>query len=125
MKGIRIYIAGLLTGVTLLITAGCKIDNRYDLNNLDTESTVLKGATFPVGNLKPVYLRNFLKLDGEYIVTDEIGDYRVRFDTDSFPFYVYGPPESGQDLTYEFEPLVYEMADLSGMLSDSGQGLVA
>ena len=58
MKGIRIYIAGLLTGVTLLITAGCKIDNRYDLNNLDTESTVLKGATFPVGNLKPVYLRN-------------------------------------------------------------------
>ena len=125
MKGIRIYIAGLLTGVTLLITTGCKIDNRYDLNNLDTESTVLKGATFPVGNLKPVYLRDFLKLDGEYIVTDEIGDYRVRFDTDSFPFYVYGPPESGQDLTYEFEPLVYEMADLSGMLSDSGQSLVA
>ena len=125
MKGIRIYIAGLLTGVTLLITTGCKIDNRYDLNNLDTESTVLKGATFPIGNLKPVYLRDFLKLDGEYIVTDEIGDYRVRFDTDSFPFYVYGPPESGQDLTYEFEPLVYEMADLSGMLSDSGQSLVA
>ena len=125
MKGIRIYIAGLLTGVTLLITAGCKIDNRYDLNNLDTESTVFKGATFPIGNLKPVYLRDFLKLDGEYIVTDEIGDYRVRFDTDSFPFYVYGPPESGQDLTYEFEPLVYEMADLSGMLSDSGHSLVA
>ena len=125
MKGIRIYIAGLLTGITLLITAGCKIDNRYDLNNLDTESTVFKGATFPIGNLKPVYLRDFLKLDGEYIVTDEIGDYRVRFDTDSFPFYVYGPPESGQDLTYEFEPLVYEMADLSGMLSDSGQSLVA
>ena len=125
MKGIRIYIAGLLTGITLLITAGCKIDNRYDLNNLDTESTVFKGATFPIGNLKPVYLRDFLKLDGEYIVTDEIGDYRVRFDTDSFPFYVYGPAESSQDLTYEFEPLVYEMADLSGMLSDSGQSLVA
>ncbi len=125
MKGIRIYIAGLLTGITLLITAGCKIDNRYDLNNLDTESTVMKGATFKIGNLKPVYLCDFLKLDGEYIVTDEIGDYRVRFETDSFPFYVYGPPVAGQDLTYEFEPLVYEMADLSGMLSDSGQGLVA
>ena len=125
MKGIRIYIAGLLTGVTLLITAGCKIDNRYDLNNLDTESTVFKGATFPIGNLKPVYLRDFLKLDGEYIVTDEIGDYRVRFSTDSFPFYVTAPPVSGQDLTYEFEPLTYEMADLSGMLSDAGQNLVA
>ena len=68
MKGIRIYIAGLLTGITLLITAGCKIDNRYDLNNLDTESTVMKGATFKIGNLKPVYLCDFLKLDGEYII---------------------------------------------------------
>ena len=125
MKGIRIYIAGLLTGMTLLVTAGCKIDNRFDLNNLDTESTVMKGAVFKLGSLKPVYLRDFLKLDGEYIVTDERGDYRVRFSTDSFPFYVYGPPVSGQDLTYEFEPLVYEMADLAAMLSDSGQGLVA
>ena len=125
MKGIRIYIAGLLTGVTLLITAGCKVDNRYDLTNIDAEATVLKGATFPVGNLKPVYLRDFLKLDGEYIVTDENGDYRVRFNTDSFPFYVTAPPVSGQDLTYEFEPLTYEMADLSGMLSDAGQNLVA
>ena len=125
MKGIRIYIAGLLTGMTLLVTAGCKIDNRFDLNNLDTESTVMKGAVFKLGSLKPVYLRDFLKLDGEYIVTDERGDYRVRFSTDSFPFYVYAPPVSGQDLTYEFEPLAYEMADLAGMLSDSGQGLVA
>ncbi|MBR2225080.1 MAG: hypothetical protein IJ884_04750 [Bacteroidales bacterium] len=125
MKGIRIYIAGLLTGMTLLVTAGCKIDNRFDLNNLDTESTVMKGAVFKLGSLKPVYLRDFLKLDGEYIVTDERGDYRVRFSTDSFPVYVYAPPVSGQDLTYEFEPLAYEMADLAGMLSDSGQGLVA
>ena len=125
MKGIRIYIAGLLTGMTLLVTAGCKIDNRFDLNNLDTESTLFKGFTLKIGDLKPVYLRDFLKLDGEYIVTDERGDYRVRFSTDSFPFYVYAPPVSGQDLTYEFEPLVYEMADLAAMLSDSGQGLVA
>lgn len=125
MRGIRIYIAGLLTGVTLMVTSGCKIDNRYDLGNLDTESTVMKGATIKFGDLKPVYLRDFLELDGEYIVTDENGDYRVRFSTDSFPFYVYGPPVSGQDLTYEFEPLVYEMADLSGMLSESGQDLVA
>ena len=44
MRRIRIYIAGLLTGVTLLVTAGCKVDNRFDLNNLDTESTVLKGT---------------------------------------------------------------------------------
>lgn len=122
MNGIRIYIAGLLT---LLATAGCKIDNRYDFNNLDTESTVLKGATFKVGDLTPLYLRDFLKLDGEYIVTDNLGDYWVRFRTDTFPFYVYAPPVSGQDLTYAFEPLVYEMADLSGMFSDAGQRLVA
>ena len=125
MRRIRIYIAGLLTGVTLLVTAGCKVDNRFDLNKLDTESTVLKGTQFKIGSLKPVYLCDFLKLDGVYIVTDERGDYRIRFDTDSFPFYVYGPPASGQDLTYKFEPLVYEMADLSGMLSESAQNLVA
>ena len=122
MNGIRIYIAGLLT---LLVTSGCKIDNRFDFNNLDTESTVFKGATFKVGDLTPLYLRDFLKLDGEYIVTDNLGDYWVRFRTDSFPFYVYAPPVSGQDLTYEFEPLVYEMADLSEMFSDAGKSLVA
>ena len=125
MKGIRIYIACLLTGVTPLITSGCKVDDRYDLNNIDAEATVLKGATFPVGNLKPAYLRDFLKLDGEYIVTDEDGDYHVRFNTDSFPFNVTSPHVSGQDLTYDFEPFTYEMVDLSGMLSDSAQNLVA
>ena len=75
--------------------------------------------------MSPVYLRDFLKLDGEYIITDENGDYRVRFDTDSFPFSVIAPPAAGQDLSYEFEPLQYDMADLSEMFSDAGQGLVA
>ena len=79
MRRIRIYIAGLLTGVTLLVTAGCKVDNRFDLNKLDTESTVLKGTQFKIGSLKPVYLCDFLKLDGVYIVTDERGDYRIGF----------------------------------------------
>ncbi|MBR5256667.1 MAG: hypothetical protein IKV62_07830 [Bacteroidales bacterium] len=125
MDRIRIYIAGLLTTATLIVAAGCKVDNRYNLENLDAEATVLKGTTFPIGNLKPLYLRDFLKLDGEYIVTDENGDYRVRFNTDSFPFYVTAPPAVGQDLTYEFEPLQYEMADLSAMFSDAGQNLVA
>ena len=125
MDRIRIYIAGLLTAATLIVAAGCKVDNRFNLENLDTESTLFKGTTFPVGKVNSVYLRDFLKLDGEYIVTDEIGDYRVHFNTDSFPFYVIAPPAVGQDLSYEFEPLQYDMADLSGMFSDAGQGLVA
>ena len=82
----RIYIAGLLTAATLIVAAGCKVDHQFDLEKLDPESTVGKGATIKVGSVSPVYLRDFLKLDGEYIVTDENGDYRVRFDTDSFPY---------------------------------------
>ena len=121
----RIYIAGLLTAATLIVAAGCKVDKSYDLEKLDTESTFGKGTTIKIGSLNPLYLRDFLKLDGEYIVTDENGDYRVRFDTDSFPFSVIAPPAAGQDLSYEFEPLQYDMADLSEMFTDSGQGLVA
>ena len=121
----RIYIAGLLTAATLIVAAGCKMDNRFDLDKLDLESTFGKGATIKIGSVNPVYLRDFLKLDGEYIVTDENGDYRVRFDTDSFPFSVIAPPAAGQDLSYEFEPLQYDMADLSEMFTDAGQGFVA
>ena len=125
MNRIRIYIAGLLMAATLIVAAGCKVDNRYDLEKLDPESTLFKGKSFPVGKVNSIYLRDFLKLDGEYIVTDENGDYRVRFNTDSFPFSVIAPPAVGQDLSYEFEPLQYDMADLSEMFSDAGQGLVA
>ena len=121
----RIYIAGLLTVATLIVAAGCKVDNRFDFEKLDLESTLGKGSTIPIGSVNPVYLRDFLRLDGEYIVTDENGDYRVRFDTDSFPFSVIAPPAAGQDLSYEFEPLQYDMVDLSEMFTDAGQGFVA
>lgn len=117
-------IAGLSLVFLLMSAAGCKIDDRYNLSNLDTEATI-QIPPIPIGNLTPLYLRDFLTLDGEYITTDEHGDYHVSFQTEPFPFYVTVPVVPGEDLSYEFEPVHYEMADLSEMLSAAGQNLVA
>ena len=105
---------------------GCKVDERYDLNNLDTEATLFKGATFPIGNLKPFVLNDFFNLDGNaFITVDAAGDYHLHFRTDPFEFSVTAPPVSGSDLSFTFEPVQYKLGTLPPMLNDPAQHVTA
>ena len=77
------FIPRLLAGTMLALTGtGCIEDRNFDLSQLDTEMTVLKGAEFPVPGVT-FKLGELLKLDGyDFITCDEAGDYIIRFDLD-------------------------------------------
>lgn len=111
-------IALTLTGI---FASGCKVDDRYDLNKLDTESTLFKGMEFPIGNLKRITLDQILDLrENEYFFADENGDYRIHVPFQEFGFDVVLPldqevlPESGT---------AYSIEDLPEFLTDSEQSL--
>lgn len=116
----------VLAALVALPVCGCKVDERYDLNNLDTEATLFKGATFPVGNLKPFLLNDFFGLDGNaFITVDPAGDYHLHFQTDPFKFSVTAPAASGSDLSFTFDPVQYELGTLPPVLNDPAQHVTA
>lgn len=116
----------VLAAFVALPVCGCKVDERYDLNNLDTEATLFKGATFPVGNLKPFLLNDFFGLDGNaFITVDPAGDYHLHFQTDPFKFSVTAPAASGSDLSFTFDPVQYELGTLPPVLNDPAQHVTA
>lgn len=116
----------VLAALVALPVCGCKVDERYDLNNLDTEATLFKGATFPVGNLKPFLLNDFFGLDGSaFITVDPAGDYHLHFQTDPFKFSVTAPAASGSDLSFTFDPVQYELGTLPPVLNDPAQHVTA
>ena len=79
MKRLVYLIAGTLLALSV---TGCIEDSNYDLSQLDTEMTVLKGAEFPVPGVA-FKLGELLNLDGyDFITCDEAGDYIIRFDLD-------------------------------------------
>lgn len=114
----------ILTGTLLALCAtGCKVDPLYDLSNLDTEITLLKGATFPVPSPPPISLADILNLDGfPYIVVDENGDYLISFDLDPVEMSVMIPPEvSGGQIPTGYEPETYSFGGVPDFLSSDGQ----
>lgn len=114
----------ILTGALLfLCAAGCKVDPLYDLSNLDTEITVLKGATFPVPSPRPISLADILNLDGfPYIVVDGNGDYLISFSLDPVDMSVMIPPEvSGGQIPSGYEPETYSFGGVPDFLSSDGQ----
>lgn len=108
------YVTALLLATCIL--SGCKVDNRYDLNNLDTESTVLKGMEFPIGDLRRITLDQLFDLkENQYFSADAKGDYWIHIPFDSFSFDVNLPldkellPDSGQG---------FEFGELPAFLND-------
>ena len=74
----------ILSGTLLVLcTSGCKVDLNYDLSNLDTEITVLKGTTYPFPSPKPITLADIIGLeDNPYVTVDANGDYILSFTPD-------------------------------------------
>ena len=112
---IRKYCANALL-LAICVVSGCKVDDRYDLNNLDTESTILKGMEFPVGDLRRITLDQLFNLkENQYFSTDANGDYRIHVPFDTYSFDVDLPldldllPESGKS---------FEFGDLPAFLDD-------
>lgn len=107
-------VAALLLA-TCLIT-GCQVDDRYDLNNLDTESTVLKGMQFPIGDLRRITLDQLFDLkENQYFSADAQGDYWIHIPFDTYSFDVGLPldldrlPDSGKG---------FEFGELPAFLDD-------
>ena len=81
----------LLLPLAAMAAFACKVDPDYDLENIDTTATVLKGLEVPVGSTKPIYLREFLKdaieesevidtLTAETVTPGrKVGDVIIRF----------------------------------------------
>ena len=73
----------VLSGIACIMAAtllsGCKVDEEYNLENLDTEVTLLKGKSFPVGSLKRITLNDLFQLDGyDNLITAANGDYHIH-----------------------------------------------
>ena len=114
----------MLTGTLLVLcAAGCKVDSQFDLSNLDTEVTLLKGTTFPVPNPKPITLADILELDGyPYITVDGNGDYIISFALDPIKMTVEIPAVvSGGHIPTGYIPEAYSFGGVPDFLSSDGQ----
>ena len=113
----------LAAGTALVLSVtGCIVDTRYDLVQLDTEMTVMKGATIPVPSAS-FKLGDLLQLDGyDYISCDENGDFRVRFDLDPLEVQVTMPSfDEGYHVPVYFQPIPYSFSSVPDFISGEGQ----
>ena len=106
----------------LLSVTGCIVDSRFDLDKLNTEMTVFKGAEFPVPAVS-FKLGELLQLDGyDYITYDENGDYLVRFDLSPLALQVTMPSfDEGYHVPVFFTPLPYSFGSVPEFISGNGQ----
>lgn len=124
MKTRALILAGAL--VVLGATA-CKVDEDYDLKNLVTEITILKGAQFPIPSPYPITLADILSLDGiSYIVVDDNGDYCISFALDPIQLSLEIPQEITPDnnrIPTRFIPKPYTFEGIPDFLSLEGTDL--
>ena len=120
MKKAVLIISG---AILMLSVCGCKVDSLYDFDKLNTEMTVMKGATFPVPSPDPIYLKDIIQLDGyDYITTDENGDYVIRFDVPEVRMEVTIPNAiQGNRVPTDFVPTTYSFGSIPDFLSSDDQ----
>ena len=116
----------ILTGTLFVLccaATGCKVDPLYDFSTLDSEITLLKGATFPVPSPPSISLADILDLDGfPYIVTDVNGDYLISFTLDPVEMSVMIPGDiTGGQIPTGYEPEAYSFGGVPDFLSSDGQ----
>ena len=117
------FIPLLLAGTMLALTGtGCIEDRNFDLSQLDTEMTVLKGAEFPVPGVA-FKLGELLNLDGyDFITCDEAGDYIVRFDLDPISAGVTMPEfKEHFTLPVAFQQVPYSFGSVPEFISGKDQ----
>lgn len=105
---------------------GCKVDPSYDFTKLDTEMTILQGATFPVPDSRMITLSDIFDLTGyPYIQCDGNGDYEIVAEMDRVEFTatIPGIEESGR-IPVDFEPVVFVFTDVPEFLSGKDQNLM-
>ena len=64
------------------LAPGCKVDETYDLSNIDTEVTVLPGVQVPLPNFKEVKLKDLIKLETGSVVSEVSGHYVINYAVD-------------------------------------------
>ena len=114
----------ILAGSAIFVFSACQVDSDYNLEKLDTKVTILKNAEFPVPDMTPFKLGDYLDLDGyEYIVCDEKGDYQVSFALEPMTATVTLPDLGDQDrIQTNYKPVVYGFDAIPDFLySQDGQ----
>ena len=116
----------ILCGVLMLSVSGCKVDSLYDFDKLDTEMTVMKGATFPVPSPDPIYLKDIIQLEGyDYITTDGGGNYAIHFSVPEVRMEVTIPNAiEGNRVPTDFVPTTYSFGSVPDFLSSDEQNVV-
>ena len=106
-----------------LCLCSCIADPSYDLSQLDTEMTVLKGAEFRVPDTPVTTLNDIFDLEGiEYIACNENGDYEIRFGLDPVDMTLYVPvSDVTGEIPVDMDPVEYAFGSIPDFLSGKGQ----
>lgn len=106
-----------------LSLCSCIADPSYDLSQLDTEMTVLKGAEFRVPDTPVTTLNDIFDLEGiEYIACNENGDYEIRFGLDPVDMTLYVPvSDVTGEIPVDMDPVEYAFGSIPDFLSGEGQ----
>ena len=117
----------LLPGILFsALLTGCKVDQTFDLDKLNTEISMFKNAEFPVPDATPFTLQDIFNPDQfEYISCNNQGDYVFSFQMEPVEISVQVPETVEENrIPIEFEPVLYEFGEVPEILSGDDMSIV-